>query len=531
MPFISKYNVKKIFFTSVLVSIPFINIDDIGKAETIEQPISVSESFTTHPIKLLVANTTIYDDFNPNEYWADNMLWMINKGYITGYIKQKHPTTGKYGTWLNPYGNLTESQMLSVLLRYKLGLQGYDALMANTSAPANFWSFPLYQKAQQLGIVTKGSTSNKNYQSTQVTRGQLAQALVSMHYGKSVTLEEAVQFMFDNNITTGTNPAKGATMENFAPNTKLARAHIASFLKRYDDVVKQGNIKDLPRFKNGNNTNSGGTPTSPNPTETQYETHPNTIGKDPNIYTLKIKKGNSPDVVGSKIKTKFGERAYGARTQEEYDKTMEIVEKEFKDGKYDLSKYGRISDLQQKAREDFFIHGKTAIKDKMHPEYRTQYNQTLLGTEIMYGVFKDKIKTIDEVNTLTAITQLFGRIGLYINHDAYQNANYGYDPVSAYDLLVKGLWDCTSGSYYITAMLDQVGIDSFVLHSPGRVHAYIVINVYGDWYVKDDGPGGTEGYVKMSPEFLRPHDAILEAPNVGIDALPKFLQDIYRPSN
>lgn len=40
---------------------------------------------------------TIYDDFNPNEYWADNMLWMINQGYITGYIKQKHPTTGKYG--------------------------------------------------------------------------------------------------------------------------------------------------------------------------------------------------------------------------------------------------------------------------------------------------------------------------------------------------------------------------------------------------------------------------------------------------
>src|SRR5690606_15391732 len=183
----------------------------------------------------------------------------IDKGYITGYINQKHPTTGKQGSWLNPGGQLTESQMLSVLLRYELGVTGFKQMQKDVPNPKDNWSYNLYYSAEKAGIVTKGSTKTTSYANKQVTRGQLAQALVSMHYGKPVSLNEAVKFMFDNKITGGTNATKGETLENFAPNTKLSRAHISVFLKKYHDVKASGNVKDVTVGKDTTQNNGGTT--------------------------------------------------------------------------------------------------------------------------------------------------------------------------------------------------------------------------------------------------------------------------------
>lgn len=478
------------------MSIFLFYIVDEGKAESVEQSTN-----------LLVK----YDDFDPNEYWADNVLWMIDHGYFSGYINQKHPITGQYGTWLNPYGNLTESQMLSVLLRYEIGIEDYENLLKSVQSPSNFWSYPLYIKAQEFGIMTKGSPSDNSYQNQQVTRGQLAQALVSMHYGQQVSITEAIQFMFDNGISIGIDPSKGATIENFAPNEKLARAHIAAFLKRYDDVKIQGTIIDIPRFTNRNESDEEWPKTTPDSSQNSKLEHLN--------------------VVENQIKTKFGERSYGSKTQVEYDAIIEIVEREHENGFYNLEGRVQFGEVQKQAVEDFFFRGKTAIKDKNNPEYLTQYNQMLLGIEEIYGAFKGKVTSVDDVENLASLTNLFERYRVHINHDAYEHSNYGHDPVSAYDLVVKGLLDSTSEAYYNSAMLDQVGIDSFVLHSPERLHDFLVVNLYGNWYIKDNYSKALMRYVQLTPNFLMKKDQILYAPNVGIDALPKFLQDIYNPVN
>lgn len=56
----------------------------------------------------------VYNDFNINEYWANDMLWAIESGLIQGYQNTKHPTnkSNGVGNWLNPNGNLTEAQMI-----------------------------------------------------------------------------------------------------------------------------------------------------------------------------------------------------------------------------------------------------------------------------------------------------------------------------------------------------------------------------------------------------------------------------------
>lgn len=468
----------------------------------------------------ITINGTFYNDFSADQYWAKDMKWMIDNGYITGYVNQKHPTTGKRGSWLNPGGQLTESQMLTVLLRYALGETGFKKMQKEVPNPKNNWSYNLYYGAEKAGIVTKGSTKTTTYANKQVTRGQLAQALVSMHYGKPVTLNEAVKFMFDNKITGGTDATKGATLENFAPNTKLSRAHISVFLKKYHDVKASGSVKDVTLGKD--TSQNTGANTAP------VESVSSGNGKDSNIYSLVAKKTKTADVVGSKIKTKFGERAYGAKTQADYDATMKIVEKEFKDGKLNLDGVSKFTDQEKQIFNDYFFKGKTAIKDKRDSQYRTQYNQKLLGLENTYGSFKGEVQTVDDVQELSSLVELFQR-PTAVHADLSLDLR-GIDPISAYDLLVKGQWDCTSGAYYMNAVLDQMGIDSFVLESPARAHAFSVVMLYGDWYVYDNGTF-LNGFVKLSPEFLFEGDNFNYAPNAGLEALPTFMQKLYKPHN
>lgn len=470
-----------------------------------------------------VANKTIYNDFDSKQYWANDMLWLVNNGYLTGYINQKHPTTGKQGTWLNPNGDLTESQMLSVLLRYDLGLKGYEQMKKDIPNPKNNWSYNHYVTAEKIGMMTKGSSKDGSYAGKQVTRGQLAQALVSMHYGQDVTLNEAIKFMFDNKITTGTNPSKGATVENFGPNTKLSRAHISAFLKRFHDVKASGNVKDVAL--------SGGKDTVKNPpvTPKPNDAVSNNNGKDSNIYSLVPKAQKTDDVVGKTIKTKFGERSYGAKNQSEYDQTMAIVEEEASRGELDFEGLRKFTDIDKQVWNDYFFNGKTAITDKRDPSYRTQYNQKLVGVTNNFGVFKGKVKTFEELNTLASLMDSFARpSSIYANHSL--DIDGKNDPVSAYDIVIKGLYDCTSEAYYINAMLDQSGIDSIVIESPGRVHAFVGIKLYEDWYVWDN-KSAINGFVKLTPDFLKKGDRIEYAPNGGKESLPSFVQSIYTPKN
>ena len=134
--------------------------------------------------------------------------------------------------------------MLNVMLRYKDGANFEAAKTTMKDKTASNFAYVEYHFAKEHGIMTKGSTTNATPAKQQVTRGQMAQALVSMHYGKDVSLQQAVDFMYANGLSTGVSASKGQTLDNFGANTKLARAHIVAFMGRYNEAVKAGTIKD-----------------------------------------------------------------------------------------------------------------------------------------------------------------------------------------------------------------------------------------------------------------------------------------------
>lgn len=185
-----------------------------------------------------------YHDYDSNAYWAQEMKWAIDQGLITGYQNQKHPTTPSkgIGNWINPYGNLTEYQMLNTLLRYK-DSENYEATkLSMKDKTISNYSYVEYYLAKKLGITTSGTLTNVTSASRQVRRGEMAQAIVSMHFGKEVSVEHAVQFMYDNELSTGISPEKGLLFSNFGVDKKLTRAQLVTFLSRYNDLQESGKI-------------------------------------------------------------------------------------------------------------------------------------------------------------------------------------------------------------------------------------------------------------------------------------------------
>ncbi|MDC3418327.1 S-layer homology domain-containing protein [Aquibacillus salsiterrae] len=170
-----------------------------------------------------------YDDFKANQNWSDDMLWAIQQGLIKGYVNQKNPNTGQTGNWLNPNENLTEAQMLSVLFSYT-----NPAELLTTEAD-DFWASVPYQ------LATKYEVQNTGTASAPVTRGDFAQALATLHFGKQVSLDKAVSFMYQSDLSNGYADDDGnypKTFASFGVDNTLKRNQIATFLKRYDDFVK-----------------------------------------------------------------------------------------------------------------------------------------------------------------------------------------------------------------------------------------------------------------------------------------------------
>lgn len=150
---------------------------------------------------------TTFKDYQP-QYWANAFSWGAKNNIING-----DRTTNR----LNPNKNITESQWLAMLLRY-----AYDAKDSNG---AN-WYDSYYSLAKQKGI----SVANAPKES--LRRGAVAKMLMKVYTGQNVSEQEAVQWLYDNEITTGVDPSKGKTYDNFNPNGTITRAHAITFMYR-----------------------------------------------------------------------------------------------------------------------------------------------------------------------------------------------------------------------------------------------------------------------------------------------------------
>nr|WP_106780829.1 hypothetical protein [Lysinibacillus timonensis] len=455
---------KSLLATCIIISLPFDSTVELAEAATIT-----------------------YNDFDPNQYWADNMEWMIDEGYISGYINKQHPTTGKHGTWLNPGGQLTESQMLSVMLRYELGLSGYEQMKKDIPNPEGKWIYNHYVMAEKIGLMTKGSSKDSlTYANQQVTRGQLAQALVSMHYGKNVTLNEAIQFMFDNKITTGTDASKGATLQNFAPDNKLSRAHISTFLKNFHDLKQSGAIIDIPRLASEStskevespNNNSDIVVESENATQQELRAIAEKLWNNQKFMFV----NTSPKIVGN-IMTLYNGHTYGVANQKEYDAVI-------KDVKEKIEKYYNLAESNN-------IHNK--FFDQASYLWSTGFKkEDMRNNTVAWSLKKyyDKGYSFEEAVKMYQAMHL-GSIVITNEAEiieAIDPRSKGLD--NAYQHLFGGITDCDAQAQALLVVYDMMGF-STAIYGQVNVHADLFVKYNGDFY-NASASLGESGFIEGS---------------------------------
>lgn len=186
----------------------------------------------TNPSKPPVGNIDVskFADYKADQYWAEDFQWAVNRGIINGYQNVYNPTTKKYENLLKPYTNLTENQMLSVLLRYFKPDE-----LASTKPKTSWVADVNYQLATKYGLPVNGANtaSKQALANKDITRGNFARILASMHHGRTVSQKEAIQFLRDYGLTTA------KTDKDFMPTSSLTRAHAVAFFHRYEQTFNK----------------------------------------------------------------------------------------------------------------------------------------------------------------------------------------------------------------------------------------------------------------------------------------------------
>lgn len=184
-----------------------------------------------------------YLDFNEGLYWADEMTWAIDKGVLNGY-----PTEKK----IKPNNTLSEAQFLTMLFRV-LNSEELDTYIQNLNT--NDWT-PQYAMAKKYNLaVSYKNTANWN---KPIRRGTVAKLFAESLTGKQMSENEAVQWMYNQNISDGQADKNGVfpkTYDSYLPNSTLTRAQVVVFLynistnKQIDQSLKVIERKDVVQEK------------------------------------------------------------------------------------------------------------------------------------------------------------------------------------------------------------------------------------------------------------------------------------------
>ncbi|WP_108671642.1 alpha/beta fold hydrolase [Peribacillus acanthi] len=173
----------------------------------------VSEWMKTGDLATKDEDLSSYIDFEYDQYWSKPFTWAINKGIIVGYEKDR---------LLKPYSTMTESQYLRVFFRYT-----HEEALKDESLTT------IYSLAKKEGLLLSGK------QNSELTRGQAAVLLAKSFTKKTMSENQAVQWLYDHNIVSGYLEKDGTsqkTFESFKANEPMTRAHIVTMLSMIDEA-------------------------------------------------------------------------------------------------------------------------------------------------------------------------------------------------------------------------------------------------------------------------------------------------------
>lgn len=164
------------------------------------------------------SGVSVYQDYEEKAYWAQPVMWAVENGIMMGY-----PNEGL----LKPYHTLTEAQYLTMLLRYLAPEE-----MKSASSTAEHWASKQYRIAEKYHLPVRGIKSSH----IAIQRGDTALLLAQAVTGKNMTEKQAVQWVYDQQLSTGYPSKQGAylkTYESFHPDAPLTRAQGATLLHRF----------------------------------------------------------------------------------------------------------------------------------------------------------------------------------------------------------------------------------------------------------------------------------------------------------
>ncbi|WP_442596586.1 alpha/beta fold hydrolase [Neobacillus sp. D3-1R] len=161
-----------------------------------------------------LVDPTIYKDYKPNQAWSDAFVWALEKGIIKGFATEKV---------LKPEAAMSESQFLKVFFRYTLGEELKDE-----------FTKLIYQLAKERGLAVTGKAN------ASLSRGEAAQLLVNclIKTKKKMSVEEAVQWLYDNGISHGYPDKDGnypKTLESFKPEASISRGEVVMLFKHLNE--------------------------------------------------------------------------------------------------------------------------------------------------------------------------------------------------------------------------------------------------------------------------------------------------------
>lgn len=163
-----------------------------------------------YSLTLLGYGISTFNDYDMNAYWTGAFAWSYSNGIVQG---QQSPRL------LKPYQRVTEAQTLAMMFRHMFGTQDSTKWQ---------WYDSYYDVARAEGLDIN-TTPN-----APVRRGDVAKMLAYLYTGTHFAERDAIQWLYDNNITTGKNPNAPKDYANFAPNELMVRAHLVSFMHRAD---------------------------------------------------------------------------------------------------------------------------------------------------------------------------------------------------------------------------------------------------------------------------------------------------------
>lgn len=192
-------------------------------------------------------NTKFADNKDIADYAKNAVNWAVNNNIIAGYENNT----------FRPRVEMQEAHWTIILTRY-VSLGQVPAAKGN-----EHWADPAYRVAQDLLLPFKGLNS-ANVRNNAINRGDVARTIAAA-FGFNLNLEQAVEFMYDNEFSAGTNPNL-RNYSTYGVNSSLTRQDAVVFIQRINDLVAQRGgvnyrgtfypiqIGSVPGIKNGGRT-------------------------------------------------------------------------------------------------------------------------------------------------------------------------------------------------------------------------------------------------------------------------------------